>query len=87
MERGERIGQPACEGGASRATHVHLARRYNGAWIPAGSGSCPLTLSGWTAHDGRMPYEGTMTRDGEERTACECWEDEINGLVSDNAAP
>jgi len=87
LERGERIGHPSCEGGASQATHVHLARRYNGAWIPAGSGSCPLTLSGWTARDGRMPYEGTMTRGGEERTACECWEDEINGLVSDNTAP
>jgi murein DD-endopeptidase MepM/ murein hydrolase activator NlpD len=87
VERGERIGHPSCEGGASQATHVHLARRYNGAWIPAGSGRCPLTLSGWTAHDGRMPYEGTMTRGAEERTACECWEDDINGLVSDNAAP
>ena len=87
VERGERIGHASCEGGASAATHVHLARRYNGEWIPAGSGSCPLVLSGWTAHEGRVPYEGTMTRDGEERTAAECWEDEINGLLSDNAAP
>jgi len=87
VERGERIGHPSCEGGASQATHVHFARRYNGEWIGAGSGSCPLVLSGWTAHDGRMPYEGTMTRGDEERTACECWEDDINGLVSDNPAP
>lgn len=87
VERGERIGRASCEGGASDATHVHLARRYNGEWIPAGSGSCPMVLSGWTVHEGSMPYEGTMTRGGEERTAAECWEDEINGLVSDNAAP
>lgn len=87
LERGERIGHPSCEGGASQATHLHIARRYNGEWIPAGSGSSPMVLSGWTVHDGLMPYEGTMTRGGEERVACECWEDDINGLVSDNAAP
>ena len=87
LERGERIGHPSCEGGASEATHVHFARRYNGEWIPAGSGSCPLVLSGWTAHDGSAPYEGTMTRNGEERVAAECWEDDINGLVSDNEGP
>jgi LysM repeat protein len=87
VERGERIGHPSCEGGASQATHVHLARRHNGEWIPAGSGSCPLVLSGWTAHEGRVPYDGTMTRGGEERVAAECWEDKVNGLVSDNEVP
>jgi LysM repeat protein len=87
LKRGERIGHPSCEGGAAEATHVHFARRYNGEWIPAGSGSCPMVLSGWTAHDGRMPYEGTMTRDGEERVARECWEDKVNGLLSDNETP
>jgi len=87
LERGARIGHPSCEGGASEATHVHFARLYNGEWIPAGSGSCPMVLSGWTARDGRIPYEGTMTRDGEERFARECWEDKVNGLVSDNTRP
>ena len=87
VERGERIGHPSCEGGAADATHVHFARRYNGEWMGAGGGSCPMVLSGWTAHDGRMPYEGTMTRDGEERVAAECWEDDVNGLVSDNVGP
>lgn len=87
VERGERIGHPSCEGGASDATHLHFARRYNGEWIPAGRGACPLVLSGWTAHEGREPYDGTMTRGGEERVARECWEEEVNGLVSDNTAP
>ncbi len=31
-----------------------------------------------------MPYDGTLTRGNEVRTACECWNDEVNGLVSDN---
>jgi LysM repeat protein len=87
LERGERIGHPSCEGGFAEATHLHFARRYNGEWIPAGSGACPMVLSGWTAHDGGVPYDGTMTRGSEERTACECWEDDINGLVSDNPVP
>jgi hypothetical protein len=32
-----------------------------------------------------MPYEGTLNKGSETRTACECWQDEINGLISDNA--
>jgi len=85
LQRGQRIGHPSCEGGFADATHLHFARRYNGEWIPAGSGPAPMVLSGWTAHEDRMPYEGTLTRGDEVRTACECWNDDINGLVSDNA--
>jgi LasA protease len=85
LQQGERIGHPSCEGGFSEATHLHIARRYNGEWIPAGTGSTPMVLSGWTAHDGGSPYDGTMTRGSEVRTACECWEESINGLVSQNA--
>jgi len=85
LQRGERIGHPSCEGGFSEATHLHFARRYNGEWIPAGSGRLPMVLSGWTAQDGTSPYDGSMTRGEEERASCECWEVEINGLLSDNA--
>ena len=85
VRRGERIGHPSCEGGFSEATHLHFARRYNGEWIPAGSGPIPMELSGWVAHDGDHEYEGTMSRGAELRTACECWEDDVNGLLSDNA--
>jgi len=81
VEPGDRIGHPSCEGGFAEATHVHIARRYNGEWIPAGRGSVPMVLSGWTAHDGDVPYDGTMTKGDELRTACECWEDEINGIA------
>lgn len=84
VQRGQRIGHPSCEGGVSDATHLHLARRYNGEWIPAGSGPVPMVLSGWTAHEDVMPYEGTLTRGDQVRTALETWNDELNGLVSDN---
>ncbi len=84
VQQGERIGRPSCEGGVAEATHLHFARRYNGEWIPAGSGPLPMTLSGWTAQKDVMPYDGTMVKGEQTRTACECWEDDYNGLVSDN---
>jgi LysM repeat protein len=87
LEQGQRIGHPSCEGGYSEATHVHIARRYNGEWIPAGSGPCPMVLSGWTAQEATAEYDGAMVRGGETRYARELWDDEINGLVSDNEAP
>ena len=43
---GDRIGHPSCEGGVSNGTHVHLARKYNGEWIPA-DGITPFELDGW----------------------------------------
>jgi murein DD-endopeptidase MepM/ murein hydrolase activator NlpD len=85
LQCGQPIGHPSCEGGFSDASHLHFARRYNGEWIPAGSGSIPMVLSGWVAQEDIMPYEGTLTRGDEIRTACECWDDEKNGLLSDNS--
>jgi hypothetical protein len=35
VETGDMIGHPSCEGGVTTGTHVHIARRYNGEWIPA----------------------------------------------------
>ncbi len=87
LEQGARIGHPSCEGGVADATHLHFARRYNGEWIPAGSGRLPMVLSGWTVHEGSRPYAGTMTRNGDKRWSCLCWEDEINGFLSDNPMP
>lgn len=87
LEQGARIGHPSCEGGFSDATHLHFARRYNGEWIPAGSGAVPMVLSGWRVHEGARPYSGTMTRGGEERRSALTWDDEINGLLSDNSLP
>ncbi|OGO41338.1 MAG: hypothetical protein A2W36_04655 [Chloroflexi bacterium RBG_16_58_14] len=63
LRTGERIGHPSCEGGRANGTHLHIARKYNGEWLPAGGGSLPFVLSGWTAHVGDAPYQGTLTRD------------------------
>ncbi len=77
---GDKIGHPSCEGGVSFASHLHLARRYNGLWIAVDDTRWPITLSGWTATPGSQAYEGTLSRDGVVKTACECWED-VNAIV------
>ncbi len=64
VEVGDRIGHPSCEGGFSTGTHVHMARRYNGEWVPA-DGPLPFTLSGWQAKAGVKPYQGWLTRGDE----------------------
>jgi len=79
LEADDPVGRPACEGGSSVSTHLHIARRYNGLWVDAG-GPVPFDLGGWKATGG-FEYEGGMTDpDGEERSACECREEEVNGL-------
>jgi murein DD-endopeptidase MepM/ murein hydrolase activator NlpD len=82
VKEGDRIGHPSCEGGLSEATHLHIARRFNGEWIAA-DGPIPLVLSGWQAESDGKPYDGTLTRRKQVRTACECRQDEYNGLVRD----
>lgn len=64
LKAGERIGQPSCEGGRSTGTHVHIARKYNGEWIPA-AGEIPFELDGWIAQAGERPYEGSLVKDGQ----------------------
>jgi murein DD-endopeptidase MepM/ murein hydrolase activator NlpD len=59
---GEPIGHPSCEGGISNATHLHLARRYNGEWIPA-DGNLPFILDGWVSSGDGILYNGYLTRD------------------------
>jgi len=68
VQTGDMIGKPSCEGGYATGTHVHIARKYNGEWTSA-DGPLPFVLSGWAAHAGRSPYQGTLTRDGETVTA------------------
>ena len=58
---GDRIGHPSCEGGVSNATHVHVARRYNGEWIPA-DGPLPFVLDGWTSSGTGVEYDGYLKR-------------------------
>lgn len=71
LKAGDKIGYPSCEGGRSTGTHVHIARKYNGEWIPADS-AVPFVLSGWAAHNGRTAYQGTLSKGGLTVTACEC---------------
>jgi LasA protease len=58
---GERIGHPSCEGGVSNGTHVHLARKYNGEWIPV-DGNLPFDLDGWVSSGNGTEYDGFLTR-------------------------
>ncbi len=74
LKAGDNVGHPSCEGGISNATHLHVARRYNGIWIAADDPRWPMTLSGWTPASTGEAYDGTLFRAGETRTACECWE-------------
>jgi LysM repeat protein len=77
VEAGDRIGRPSCEGGFSNGTHMHIARRYNGEWIPADCGGCPagsvkppFSLGGWTVVG--LPgqeYQGYLVNGGEQRMA------------------
>ena len=75
LRAGERIGHPSCEGGISSGTHLHLARRYNGEWIPA-DGPLPLVMDGWTSVGSGRLYDGFLVRGEESIEACECKEPE-----------
>jgi hypothetical protein len=50
---------------------VHIARKYNGEWIPA-SGTLAFNLEGWVATAGTSAYEGTLQRGPLTVTACTC---------------
>jgi LasA protease len=64
VETGDLLGHPSCEGGLATGSHIHIARKYNGEWLPA-DGPIPFVLSGWMAHAGDKPYQGMLTKDGE----------------------
>ncbi len=71
LNTGDPIGHPSCEGGRTTGTHVHIARKYNGEWIPA-DGIVAYNLGGWIAHKGSAEYEGTLTKGGKTLVACTC---------------
>lgn len=71
VEAGQPMGHPSCEGGKSTGTHIHIARKYNGEWIPA-DGLLAFNLDGWVASNGPVPYSGYLRRHGRTVTACEC---------------
>jgi hypothetical protein len=57
----ERLGHPSCERGNSTGTNVHLARKYNGEWLPAGE-AVPFVLSGWEVQAGERSYQGELLK-------------------------
>jgi murein DD-endopeptidase MepM/ murein hydrolase activator NlpD len=75
---GGQIGHPSCEGGVSSGTHLHLARRYNGEWIPADQ-DLPFNMDGWTTVGLGYEYDGYLVKDGQ---TIEAWDgrDEINEI-------
>ena len=71
LQKGEALGFPSCEGGEATGTHVHIARKYNGEWMPA-DGVIPFNMEGWIAHYGDAAYLGTLTRGTQQIIACTC---------------
>jgi LasA protease len=77
VQPGDRIGRPSCEGGFSTGTHIHIARRYNGEWIPADCSDCPVgksapafAMSGWTVVGiPGQEYQGYLVNGPERRIA------------------
>lgn len=77
VQPGDSIGKPSCEGGFSNATHLHIARRYNGEWIPVDCDNCAsnrsfpaFVMAGWTIHGlPNQEYQGYMVNGAEQRTA------------------
>jgi len=71
LKVGDPVGYPSCEGGTATGTHIHIARKYNGEWIPADS-VISFNLDGWIAHKGYAPYQGSLTRGNRTIIACTC---------------
>ncbi len=67
VNTGDRIGHPSCEGGDANASHLHLARLYNGQWIDPVT--IPYVLSDWQITELDQAYDGQMTRGAEVHNA------------------
>jgi LasA protease len=77
LKAGERIGHPSCEGGFADGTHVHIARRFNGEWIPADQ-NLPFIMDGWTSSGAGLLYDGYLQKGDAVIEA-------YNGNIPDNA--
>ncbi len=76
VKAGDRIGHPSCTGGYSTATHLHLARRYNGVWISA-DGAMPFVMDGWTSQGSGVEYNGYLVK-GNKSVVAE------DGIIDEN---
>mgnify|MGYP005836175735 CR=1 FL=1 len=89
VNAGDRIGRPSCDGGVSNGTHLHIARRYNGEWMPVDCSQCPVerkipnfVMSGWTLYGyTRQEYQGYMRNGEEERVAWQGRENPLNRVT------
>lgn len=80
VKAGDPIGHPSCEGGFSEATHLHIARSFDGEWLAA-AGAAPMILGGWQATGAAAAYDGGLHHaDGRSREACECRLEEHNDV-------
>lgn len=61
VEVDQAIGHPSCERGNSTGTNVHIARKYNGEWLPA-DGPLSFVLSGWEVQAGEKSYQGQLVK-------------------------
>jgi LasA protease len=71
VKAGDPLGHPSCEGGEATGTHVHIARKYNGEWIPAG-GPLAFNLEGWVVKAGNEAYQGDLVKFSRIVHACTC---------------
>jgi len=85
LTAGDPLGHPSCEGGHASGAHLHFARRYDGAWVPAGGGPAPLALSGWTFDLGHGEYDGSAAHaEHGIRTPVASRRDGATAITSDN---
>lgn len=77
VEAGNIIGYPSCLGGFTTATHLHIARRFNGEWLPADCNRCPqgvsvppFVMSNWKVVGlASQLYQGFMVNELDNRSA------------------
>ena len=76
VDSGNILGYTSCAGGFSTATHLHIARRYNGEWIPADCNRCPegvavppFVMSNWKVVGlGNQLYQGFLVNTLDNRS-------------------
>lgn len=78
LKAGDRIGHPSCEGGISTGSHLHIARRYNGEWIPADQ-DLPFVMDGWVSQGLGYAYQGLLVR-GDQAIQAEDSKTEVNQI-------
>ena len=75
VQVGQTLGYASCHGGFSSATHLHIARRYNGEWIPADCINCSaeipsFVMSNWEAVGlQNQEYQGYMVNTSNNQQA------------------